>query len=117
MTRTALAQGDVVLVPFPFSDLSGNKVRPALIISPGQIGEDVVLMAISSVVRGTLAPTDLVVPDIHPEFAMTGLQRASVLRAHKLFTVERTLITRRIGRIGPQLQLEVSNLLRVVLSL
>lgn len=112
-----LARGEIVLADFPFSDLSGSKVRPALMVSPGLTGQDVVLLAISSVVRGADVPTDLLVPMAHPEFARTGLRVASVFRAHKLATIERKIITRRLGRIGPQLQVEIDNLLRLALML
>jgi len=76
-----------------------------------------VLVAISSVVRGPLAPTDCTVDTTHPEFALTGLRVTSVFRAHKLVTVERSVIVRRLGRTGPQLQAEVDRLLRLVLAL
>jgi mRNA interferase MazF len=76
-----------------------------------------VLIAVSSVVRGTLAPTDYTVESTHPEFALTGLRVTSVLRMHKLAAVERSIIVRRLGRLGPQLQAEVDRLLRVVLGL
>lgn len=112
-----LARGDIVLADFPFSDLSNSKVRPALMVSPGLIGQDVVLLAISSVMRGTTVSTDLLVPVAHSEFAFTGLHIASVFRAHKLATVERKIITRRLGRVGPQLQAEIDNLLRLALML
>ena len=113
----ALSRGDVVLTRFPFTDLTGASLRPALVVSPGQIGQDIVLVAISSVVRSALAPTDYIVDTTHPEFALTGLRVTSAFRLHKLATVERSVIVRRLGRIGPQLQAEVDRLLRVVLGL
>jgi mRNA interferase MazF len=58
MPAPTLSRGDVVLTRFPFTDLTGASLRPALVVSPGQIGEDVVLVAISSVVRGLHASTD-----------------------------------------------------------
>ncbi|MBC8233072.1 type II toxin-antitoxin system PemK/MazF family toxin [bacterium] len=117
MTPPSLSRGDVVLTRFPFTDLTGASLRPALVISMGQIGQDIILAAISSVLRGTLVPTDYTVDTTHPEFAMTGLRVTSVFRIHKLATVERSVISRRLGRIGPRLQAEVDRLLRVVLAL
>ena len=74
------------------------------------------LVAIFSVVRGAHAPTDCIVDANHPEFALTGLRMTSVIRLHKLATVERFVIVRRLGRIGPQLQAEVDRLLRLVVG-
>lgn len=117
MTPPILSRGDVVLTQFPFTDLTGATLRPALVISYGQIGQDIVLVAISSVLRGALAPTDYTVDTTHPEFAITGLRVTSVIRMHKLATVERSIIVRRLGHIGPQLQAEADRLLRLVLAL
>lgn len=117
MTAPILSHGDVVLTQFPFTDLTGLSLRPALIVSPGQIGQDIILVAISSVLRETSALTDYTVDTTHPEFAMTGLRVTSAFRVHKLATVERSVIVRRLGRIGPQLQVEVNRLLHVVLAL
>jgi len=117
MPAPALSRGDVVLTQFPFTDLTGTSLRPALVVSPGQIGEDVVLVAISSVVRGSRVPADYTVDTSHPEFPLTGLRVTSVLRLYKLATVERVVIVRRLGRIGPQLQAEVDRLLPTVLGL
>jgi mRNA interferase MazF len=112
-----LARGDVVLSQFPFTDLLGHSVRPALVVSPGLIGQDVILAGISSVVRGGVSPTDCLVDTSHPEFAGTGLRVTSVVRLHKLVTVEQTVLVRRLGQIGPQLQAEVDHLLRLALNL
>ena len=42
--------GDIVLTPFPFTDLSGNKVRPALILGVQNRGDDITVCFISSTV-------------------------------------------------------------------
>jgi mRNA interferase MazF len=86
-------------------------------VSQGHIGQDIVLIAISSVVRGALALTHYTVESTHPEFALTGLRVTSVLRMHKLAAVEGSIIVRRLGRLGPQLQAEVDRMFRVVLGL
>lgn len=117
MITAKLARGDVVLTRFPFTDLSGERVRPAVVVSQGQIGEDIVLAAISSVVRGSVAPTDCPIRAAHPEFALTGLRVTSVLRTHKLVAVDRSIIIRRLGRLGPQLQADADQRLRAVLGL
>ena len=112
-----LLRGDVVLTPFPFTDLKGNPVRPALIVSPGAIGQDVVVAGISSVIRTPLAATELKVDTTHPEYAATGLRVASVIRLHKLVALDQAILIRRLGRIGPLLQAEVDVRLRLVLGL
>jgi mRNA interferase MazF len=117
VTPSTLVRGDVVLTRFPFTDLTGAALRPAVVVSQGQIGQDVVLVAISSVVRGPFAPTDLTIQATHPEFQMSGLRVTSVIRMHKLAAVEASAIARRLGRLGPHLQREVDRLLRMVLGL
>jgi len=53
----SFSQGDVVLVPFPFTDLSATKQRPALVLSPERLNKirpDLVLAAITSQVSAAL---------------------------------------------------------------
>ena len=76
-----------------------------------------ILAGISSVLRSGGIATDFVLQSSHPEFHLTGLRRASVFRMHKLATVSRSVIIRRLGRIGPQLQVELDRLLRVAVGL
>jgi len=117
VTQSSLSRGAIVLTRFPFTDLTGASLRPALVVSDGPIGQDLVLAAISSVLRGSLVPTDYKIDTTHGEFALTGLRVSSVFRMHKLAAVERSVIVRRLGRVGPQVQAEVDKLLRVVLAL
>ena len=72
-----MRRGTVVLTPFPFTDLTGAKVRPAVVISrTDRRGDDVILAFISSVRSQKLLPTDLPVDPAHPDFQATGLKRA-----------------------------------------
>ena len=109
-------RGEVVLTLFPFTDLSGSKVRPALVVSDGAIGDDVILIALSSVVRRTVA-TDFLLETSHADFADTGLKVASVFRTHSLLTVERSVIARRLGHVSATVQAEIDQRLRVALVL
>jgi len=101
---TILHRGDIVLVPFPFTDLTGRKVRPAVIVSPDPVGEDIILAFITSVVPLPLLSTDFLLEESHLEFPLTGLRTASVFRMTKLVTLHRSLILRRLGKVGPQIR-------------
>ena len=48
-TTTSYSRGTVVLLPFPFSDLSGAKLRPAVIVSPPYPSDDLLVAAVTSV--------------------------------------------------------------------
>jgi mRNA interferase MazF len=99
-----LHRGDIVLGPFPFTDLSGQKLRPATIISPEPVGEDVLLAFISSVTPAAPGPTEYVLETTQPAFASTGLKGPSVFKMGKLATLHRSLILRRLGQATPALQ-------------
>lgn len=87
--------GDVVVVPFPFSDLSDAKRRPALVVAPLP-GEDVILCQITSRdVRDANA-----VPLRREDFVEGGLDRPSNARPNRLFTASGELIAYRAGRLG-----------------
>ena len=86
------AVGEVVLVRFPFSDLSQSKVRPAVCLANAGRG-DWVLCQITSSPYGDPAAIPLAAPD----FASGGLLVASFARPGKLFTAHAGLIVRSVG--------------------
>ena len=86
------AAGKVVLVPFPFSDLSQSKVRPAACLADAGRG-DWVLCQITSSPYGDPAAVPLEAPD----FASGGLLVASFARPGKLFTAHAGLLVRSVG--------------------
>jgi len=97
-----LFQGDVVLPPFPFADLSGSKVRPAVIISADPQGPELVVAFITSVMMNrSPRGADVELRQGDQEFATTGLKTDSLLRLDKLVTISRSAILRRLGALGP----------------
>jgi mRNA interferase MazF len=106
----SLAKGDIVLVPFPFTDLTGTKLRPGLILWVDNAGNDITLCFISSQNVTNLTPEEFVLDPSDAEFADTGLKIVSKVRVTRLVTLERRLIIRRIGKLGAN-QIQQLNLL------
>jgi mRNA interferase MazF len=112
-----LSRGDIVLVPFPFTDLSSAKRRPAVVVwaDPAQV--DFTLAFVSSREVTVLGVGEAVVLSTHPEFALTGLCAPSKIRATKLVTLNRALVTRWLGRLGPLLTADLDRALVAALGI
>ncbi|MGQ9631665.1 MAG: type II toxin-antitoxin system PemK/MazF family toxin [bacterium] len=88
-----MTKGTIVLTPFPFTDLSTVKRRPAVIVSSSQKpGDDVIVAFISSRITEPIKETDYVLDINHPDFKDTGLKRRSVFKMDKLVTVEKGIL-------------------------
>ena len=98
-----LARGDIVLAVFPYSDLSSAKRRPAVVISTDFALNEFTLAFITSQHTAAASPEEVLLLPAHPEFPLTGLTVASKIRATKLVTLSSSLLTRRLGRLGPTL--------------
>lgn len=96
-----LEKGAIVLVPFPFTDLSQTKLRPAIVLYSEADGQDVTLCFVSSQQISVLGPGEFVLVPGDPDFALTQLKVASKVRTSRIATLERRLIPRRLGRLGP----------------
>lgn len=95
---TGYRRGDIVLVPFPFSDQSTVKKRPAVIISSDVYNEfsaDCIIMAITSQTGKTSDIGECVLNNWNE----AGLLKPSAIKA-AISTIERTLIIRKIGRLS-----------------
>ena len=90
-------QRDIVLVPFPFSDLSGQKVRPVLILSNdayNQRSADVVLCGLTTNLRPT--PYSIIVNVTDVEQPGT-LRHKSKIKADTIASLEQSLLVKRIA--------------------
>lgn len=102
--------GEIVLIKFPFSNSKGYKKRPALVLQSFSDG-DLILCRVTS--KRYRTDYDLNVID----WENCGLLLPSVIRVHKLITLESTLIEGKLGAISAQLLEEVSRVFLGILSL
>jgi len=79
-------KGKIVLIPFPFTDLTATKLRPALVLHEGE--KDVVAAFISSRTENPKS-TDITINEKHPEYKQTGLKLASVIKLDKVATYQK----------------------------
>jgi mRNA interferase MazF len=108
----------VVLVPFPFDDLSSSKVRPAVCLTePLGVHRHVVLAFITSRVPAHPLATDLIIDSNDPDFARTGLRVSSTLQLHRIMTATTTIILRELGVLPAKAQQQVSNRLKILFLL
>jgi mRNA interferase MazF len=96
VTTDLPAAGSIVLVRFPFSDLTAQKIRPALVMADAGRG-DWVLSQITSKAYGDTHAVALTEGD----FATGGLKLDSFARPTKLFTAHTSLMAGAIGRLQP----------------
>jgi mRNA interferase MazF len=110
---TSYKQGDVLLVPFPFTDQSGSKQRPAIVISSAkynQIHPDVILAPITS---HPIASTDeLAILD----WKLAGLLKPSVVKPI-LSSFDTRLVKRKLGNFSSTDKLAVRELFARLLDL
>ena len=88
-----MQKGHIVLVPFPFTDLTGSKKRPALVLLSGSL--DVTVSFISTQLHWQ-EPTDLL---LQPN-ATNRLKKPSLIRIGKIATIDKALVIGRLGNIN-----------------
>ena len=105
------SKGDVVLVRYPFSDLSDFKVRPAVAISAPHPSQDVFLVPLTSRTASLLAG-EFVMKD----WEGAGLNVASAVK-RGLFTIHQNIILRTVGRVSSEDSSQLDRSLRAWLGL
>jgi len=95
-------KGDVVVVPFPFSDLTQAKRRPALVISTLE-GDDLILCQITSQsIRDRYS-----IPLVDQNFKTGSLKQPSNVRPNRIFTADRHIILYRAGSLKQNKLIEI----------
>ena len=114
-----MKRGTIILTPFPFTDLTKNKVRPALVVSSNKRNDnDVIIAFISSVLDSIkLKETDILLDSKETSFNETGLKSTSIIRTDKLATIDKKIILGELGNINSDLTRKVDTYLKLVLDL
>ena len=105
------SKNDVVLVRYPFSDLSGSKVRPAVVVHAPHVSQDVFIVPLTSRVTGLFAG-EFVLAD----WSAAGLNAPTAVK-RGLYTVHQDLIVKTLGRLSHHDTQQVEQSLRDWLGL
>jgi mRNA interferase MazF len=102
-----MPKGNIVLIPFPYTDLSGSKLRPALILAETSL--DVTVSFITTQLQWQEV-TDII---LQPSF-LNGIKKISLIRLSKIATVKKTLITGKIGTINQAQSADLNKNLKII---
>lgn len=105
------SKGEVVLVRFPFTDLSSTKVRPAVVFQSEHSSQDLILVAITSRLTG-LQPGEFV----RSEWSAAGLNVPSAIK-RAIFTAEQNLVQKTVGHFSQNDLINLEQALRKWLGL
>lgn len=95
-----LEPGDLILVPFPFTDLTSAKTRPALVLSRAdynRTSRDVIVCGVTSNLSNTANSVLIQSRDL----SLGRLPAPSRIKVDKVATLQQTLVRRRVGRLKP----------------
>ena len=84
---------DVVLVRYPFSDLTGAKVRPAVVVNASHVSQDLLIVPLTSKTSGLLAGEFVLT-----EWRKSGLNVETAVK-RGIYTVKETLVSKRVGKL------------------
>jgi mRNA interferase MazF len=105
-----MAKGDIVLIPFPFTDLTGSKLRPAVILVDASL--DLTVCFITTQIKWA-EPTDI---GLQP-LAANGIKKPSLIRISKIATIDRKLAVGKIGALDKIQLNELDSKLKILLQL
>jgi mRNA interferase MazF len=90
-------KGDIVVLPFPYSDLSSSKRRPAMVLADLK-GDDIILCQLTS----QFVKDNYAIALDNTGFKKGSLNKPSNIRPNRLFTAEKSIITRKVGTVKPE---------------
>lgn len=107
--------GDIVLIQFPFTNLTESKIRPAVALC--EKGDDVIVIGIFSKVPEVLEDSWFSVDETTPWFIQTGLKKTSVIKTEKIAVIHKSLIKKKIGSLPDGAFVVVKEKIRKTLNL
>ena len=106
-------QGEIVLIPVPFTDLSASKRRPVLVVSNNNYNttsSDMIVVAITS----NLVQTGINITN--SDMINGQLPKPSIVRSDKIYTLNQGIVVKRIGFVSNAIQLSVKSEINKLIS-
>jgi mRNA interferase MazF len=105
------SKNDIIIVRYPFSDLSGTKIRPAVIVSDSHVSQDVFIVPLTSRTASLLVGEFVL-----SRWRAAGLNVPSAVK-RGVYTVHSSLIVKKVGRLVTTDANQLENSLRTWLGL
>ncbi len=109
MTMSDLRFGDIILIKFPFTDVSGAKKRPALVLHDTD-DNDIIICRITSQIKESRFDIEIT------DQKAAGLKLPSIIRLHKIVTIEKTLVDKKMGALSETDAKSVESLIKDIIS-
>jgi mRNA interferase MazF len=106
--------GDIVLVPFPFTNQSASKKRTAVVISSKAYNTerpDLIIMAVTSQIKPTTTIGEMIVQD----WQVAGLLKPSAVKP-VITTIERKLVIKNMGRLNENDRIALQESIKIILG-
>ena len=110
-----LKQRDIVLIPIPFTDLTSQKRRPAVVISSdnyNETHEDIVVVALTS----NAEPRDFTITLTSDDLEQGILKVTSMIRTDKIYTLNKSIIIKVFGRVKTHIFLKIKEFLLKIIE-
>lgn len=112
-----LDKGDIITVPVDFSDFSGSKIRPMLVMYHDRETRELTVAYITSKVPSGLGPYDILIPLGAPSSIKAGLEENSVIKARWITVIKRVLVLKKIGEADADLRAQVNKAVAACLAI
>ncbi|MBN1994510.1 MAG: type II toxin-antitoxin system PemK/MazF family toxin [Anaerolineae bacterium] len=110
-----LEQGDIILIPVPFTDLSSQKRRPVIVISNNTYNhktQDIVVVAMTS----NPAKVDYSFPVTSSDLEQGNLNRPSQVRVDKIYTLSQSIVTKTFGKVNASVLDQIRKKLQTLIA-
>ena len=105
-----MTKGDIILIPFPFTDLTGNKLRPAIVLI--ETGQDLTICFITTQLKWEELTDIELLPTKY-----NGIKKPSLIRLSKIATVDKSLAVGKLGELQKNKMVELNIKLKKLLQL
>ena len=116
-----VSRGEVVLIDYPFTDRTGSKIRPCVVVQTdinNQRLDDTIVAVMTSKMRpGLSSTTEMLIEAKSAAGRQAGLLTDSVIQCQNLLTIDRRFVRRRVGTIPADLLPQLDQCLKAALGL